>query len=256
MDYIYMNGELYHYGVKGMKWGHRKSPVQTIKGASARRTKSKRELTPEEKAARRKKAIKVGAAVAGTVLAAYGTYKLAQYVQDKRSQAAMAKAEAYIQNNMYRTVAKSKFADGTVQFDYQNKAGEEIVTRGARNKAGKAVGRHNAKVIATGQRMYDDATNTRFDRGLAKVVDAGDSVGRTTKRAATAAGNTAKRTAASVGRTATKAKNRVLDVVDPLYEEYEGTPTITVRDMRDANGYGTVRTITETPIYRRKVKRR
>lgn len=82
--------ELYHFGVKGMKWGHRKSSTQMINSSSAKPTKSINENPKNtqlnKKAARRKKAIKVGAVVVGTALAAYGTYKLHEYVRGKNQE--------------------------------------------------------------------------------------------------------------------------------------------------------------------------
>lgn len=145
--------ELYHHGIKGMKWGRRRwqtkdgsltpagrqrysdvdakraamktakkeynksfnkaynrsiaaySPIKKHREANDARwvdaankakvyDKAKKEYkeakkqekanrTPEEKAARRKKALKVGAAVVGTALAAYGAKKLSDAAKDK-----------------------------------------------------------------------------------------------------------------------------------------------------------------------------
>lgn len=48
-NYIYVNGELYHYGVKGMKWGVRRSPeVQAVN------KRYKEELKPHQKELRSK----------------------------------------------------------------------------------------------------------------------------------------------------------------------------------------------------------
>ena len=48
-NYIYCNGELYHYGVKGMKWGVRRSPeVQAVS------KRYKEELKPHRKELNRK----------------------------------------------------------------------------------------------------------------------------------------------------------------------------------------------------------
>lgn len=107
--------ELYHYGVKGMKWGHRKryDPVGIAsanrRGSSAygnvnssrdaykqarqqyRAAKKAERQTPEAKAeriAKAKKAAKIGAAVAATALATYGAYKLNKYVKTKNAQIA------------------------------------------------------------------------------------------------------------------------------------------------------------------------
>lgn len=135
MPYMIHNGvlyhaaddELYHYGVKGMRWGHRKArpisnyfanrrqqradagfvSVRQAKRAAAQQARAtnkqaranvrqakaeaKANMTPEEKAARaakRKRALKIGAAVAGTALAAYGAYKVNQYVKTKNAQIA------------------------------------------------------------------------------------------------------------------------------------------------------------------------
>lgn len=127
MPYMIHNGvlyhaddELYHYGVKGMRWGHRKArpisnyfanrrqrradagfvsvrqarkaAVQQARAANKQaRAQQKANMTPEEKAARaakRKRALKIGAAVAGTALAAYGAYKVNQYVKTKNAQIA------------------------------------------------------------------------------------------------------------------------------------------------------------------------
>lgn len=156
---LYNYDELYHYGVKGMRWGHRKkqeptsdirkrydsakaeykqakkeysraatkasnrsiaaiSPIkkhrqadkarwddvvkkaERANAADAAYKQAKRDYktSPEGKAAakaRAKKAIKIGAAVAGTALAAYGTYKAAKYIKEvkriRRGQAAAQK---------------------------------------------------------------------------------------------------------------------------------------------------------------------
>lgn len=152
MVYVNNSDELYHYGVKGMRWGHRKASYQNTAvrtGNSAQRQKyldakaSKKAankaytkafnkaynrnfamLSPikkhrdannerwndaaekgkksyeadqaykqakkeyhqtDEYKAKRAKAIKVGAAVAGTALAAYGAYKVSNILKDKAS---------------------------------------------------------------------------------------------------------------------------------------------------------------------------
>ena len=248
-DYIVHNGELYHYGVKGMKWGRRKAPVAN--STSARRGSPQDvERAKAARKAKMKKALKIGAAVAGTALAAYGTYKLAKYMQDRRNQAAMQKAQDYVANNIFKNVGKTTFKDGTVRFDYANKAGDQINLKGARSQVGKALGQHNAKAVATGRQMYKDATNTRLDRGLAKIVNTGDAA----KRTAASAGDAAKRAAASAGdaakRTATRTKNAVLDMVNPIYENVAGPTT---SKTRTNNGVTITETMTE---YYRKKKRR
>lgn len=141
--------ELYHFGVKGMKWGVRRNrssfvstsgpkrlpgtyasdgngwtakakrlPGAIVKkdGYDKRRTpkgvasltsqksgKSKQKVTantPEAKAARKeklKKAAKVGAAVAGTALAAYGVYKVSKAISNKKQ---MQAAEAAVKKSL------------------------------------------------------------------------------------------------------------------------------------------------------------
>lgn len=104
--------ELYHYGIKGMKWGHRKNKVEsaaterlrssrndyknTKQQAKAQYKQAKKDYRndPEVQAARKEKAqktAKVGAAVVATALAAYGAYKLNKYVKTKNGQIAAEK---------------------------------------------------------------------------------------------------------------------------------------------------------------------
>ena len=74
--------ELYHFGMKGMKWGVRRyqNPDGTYTEEGKRRRRSEDgDISSEKKGFDKKKAIKIGAAVVGTALAAYGAYKVGEY---------------------------------------------------------------------------------------------------------------------------------------------------------------------------------
>ena len=83
---FYQN-ELYHYGVKGMKWGVRRARKNDVSGTSSKKRKTDNDdnQTTKKKGLsdRQKTALKIGAAAAGTALAAYGAYKVSNMIKDK-----------------------------------------------------------------------------------------------------------------------------------------------------------------------------
>lgn len=139
-EYIY-NNELYHHGIKGQKWGVRRyqNPDGSYTGAGRSRygiegrkedSKAYKYNKPGESGWKgmgravkantwgklsdnQKKAIKIGAVVAGTALAAYATYKIAgpkiaAYRNNKAIQASVSRARMLLQtgNQNSRNYAK------------------------------------------------------------------------------------------------------------------------------------------------------
>lgn len=88
--YVVCGGELFHYGVKGMKWGVRHEYIpkgrRHGKSINGQRSVSSKEQDSAEKRGslkthkgltdRQKKLIKIGAIAAGTALVAYGGYQI------------------------------------------------------------------------------------------------------------------------------------------------------------------------------------
>lgn len=98
MEYYKQSSDLYHHGVKGMKWGIRKKYNDAVKKFTNSKIGSRYKLKddPEEEArevegnsnkttrirmsSKAKKAIKIGGIAAGVTLAAYGGYKVNDYL--------------------------------------------------------------------------------------------------------------------------------------------------------------------------------
>jgi hypothetical protein len=80
MNAIY-DSELYHFGVKGMKWGIRNERARIGKGRRSSGSKSsthskKREVSEADRQRRKETAIKVGKVAAVAAIAAVGTYAI------------------------------------------------------------------------------------------------------------------------------------------------------------------------------------
>ena len=83
------NNELMHYGVLGMKWGRRKATYSSGNTSGTKKSntgESENSTKKEGLSSKQKKAIKVGAAIAGTTIAMYGSYKVHQYVREKNQE--------------------------------------------------------------------------------------------------------------------------------------------------------------------------
>ena len=88
----------------------------------------KENRTPEEIAARRKKALKVGAAVAGTALAAYGAYKLNQYVKTENCKIAADRGWRVAEKNWQKRV--NAFYDDAMSNPGKYKYGDFVSNSG------------------------------------------------------------------------------------------------------------------------------
>ena len=149
------NLELYHHGIKGQKWGVRRwqNSDGTFNDAGKKRyfgdgagenyhklskkitssmsnenTSSKQNKTGLSD--KQKKALKIGLAVAGTAIAAYGAYKLADYALDKNYEKQMKAAHDYLQKNIFdKNVAKESalFSEGNFKaYDESRRRSMEI----------------------------------------------------------------------------------------------------------------------------------
>lgn len=130
--------ELYHYGVPGMKWGRRKARPEASGGRRVRTSQAQQ--SPANKAAQQqarrakaKKALKIGGAVAGTALAAYGAYKVSKLVKDKR--AAVERAQRMLGAQMYRDDVRQSLqnASNLASSQYGVKYASRVVTDAAGN---------------------------------------------------------------------------------------------------------------------------
>lgn len=162
MNHEQAKNYLMHYGIPGMKWGHRKQRVtlgrherraarydakaQRVQAKAAKaRYKGTAEGKAEAKAARRKAAktaAKVGAAAVATALAAYGTQKM---VKNASMKAWSRKGEAIYKNTVQKSLnATSKMVKkGThyygqgVQQDIANRAGSAARSKYMRQHSGE-----------------------------------------------------------------------------------------------------------------------
>lgn len=117
---------LMHYGVLGMKWGRRKSRVQTSKNTANGSSKNKKQARIQKL----KTAAKIGATVAGVSLAAYGGYKATKYLKSSAGQEAIKKGKEKLDDLKIRAFYKVYDAE----LEARNRKWERGAIRRQRNE--------------------------------------------------------------------------------------------------------------------------
>lgn len=161
MNYrIIYNDELYHHGVKGMKWGVRR---QTATVGRQRSTSDGR-YSSEQRKSKMKKAAKIGAMVAGTALVAYGGYRIYKLKGD----AITSLGEKYCKKG-HETWRKAQYQQ-TLASEWANQSDRYKISAGtAKNSAERSIFLDASKSIyksATEKRAESDRT---FDEAFGYI---------------------------------------------------------------------------------------
>lgn len=212
----YYSNELYHYGVPGMKWGHRKDPysittsnthrVPRIAGTIGEyRTpkqprnsislRGKRSITFDRQRPRKslkekwnglsdkqKTAIKIGAAAAATGLALYATYKISEKNADKlhtQFENSVAKGNDFFRRFIITNGAENSaysYKSGTVQLSESKE--NPYYERGAKSRD---LLRKNIYNRLTGKYDEDIATSLVRKASFTKDSDPENRYARSTK---------------------------------------------------------------------------
>lgn len=116
---------LMHHGVPGMKWGVRKAKPVSTKSSKKRSQSSSNPKNKSNKKSNRSKYIKIGLAVVGVALAAYGVYKLSKYMSNKQTMDAGKRlVKQYNDAAVLREAAKDRASNAQKMADIYKKAGD------------------------------------------------------------------------------------------------------------------------------------
>lgn len=116
---------LMHYGVKGMRWGIRRPKSVSTKSPKKRSTSSVNQKNKSTTKSNRSKYIKIGVAVVGVALAAYGVYKLSKFMNNKQTMDAGKRlVKQYNDAAVLREAAKDRASNAQKMADIYQKAGD------------------------------------------------------------------------------------------------------------------------------------
>ena len=144
--YIVKNDELYHYGIKGQKWGVRRYQNKdgTLTSAGKKRYDTNESTKTKSKGLtdKQKKALKTGVAIAGTILLAYGAHKV---INDPK---ALSAGKKVIDSMMKDTGSIKKAITSSAEYKIAKKVGSGIKKYGG--KAINVIGSEKVGKFVTG----------------------------------------------------------------------------------------------------------
>lgn len=188
----YGSDELYHYGVPGMKWGHRKayptvgimlrgnrqmisqptgSPRTTRSSVNNRN--SNNSGNQKQSMSTKKKAAIAATAVVGTALAAYGAYKVSKFIKTKNVQIATEKgkemAKEYMDSNKMNLKVIQKFKDGTYRVAAKTKYSSSHLSpmnKEQLRSTARDIGEYNAKIMNEANGLRNQTINNAANDNL------------------------------------------------------------------------------------------
>lgn len=176
---ITKENELTHYGVPGMKWGHRKAKPIVV---SRRRPVGKTDQTDgdprqavvdkEVRKARGKKIALAGTAVAATALAAFGAYKLNKWVKSTNCKIAAERGRE-VANTWYEAAvqtSKEGFAGGRLSYAKVSSGAAKAALDSA-NRASRDNFKTAAKNVMDYKRRGNRLSSLRSVSTLARIPD-------------------------------------------------------------------------------------